>query len=701
MANLKTRVLGKANLSNRSNYNAFDLSHRNCFTNATGTLCPVAVLDVLPTEKVSLNIGWFSRAQTLISNSYGRFVENVQAFYVPFSSIYRNYSQNALTSALSNAKGDNECRISDGLGVTQPLNDGRLPGIDLADVFEVLFYTAMYEVAYANYYKASLESSSLAETDTPASDFKLLSRSYMTRSMSMALLLEQLGYGSFSDFTDPSHRTEMPLPLSMQPNLERGKLVISPLSFAKMFADAGSNTAANVKQWWHSHRNAYGTAVSPMHLMAYHKVYNDYYRNDTWQPYESETCNLDYLFRTSYKLIEFPWSKTVTATTDTWSAKMDAVIDAMFAAKDATSWEAVLALLQEFIDETSDKSAFFSDYNFLDPRNSNLPLDAVNGVLPEPQYGSDAEVVITNVKGDIGLEDWQANGNSTLIYHGRKEAPVQGQGKLGLKTNAGTIYPAGLSFSVRDMRIAESLQKFKEISISNDNYFVNQLKAHFGEAPIYDPFKTYFIGGKSTIMQVDTQVNQNLAEENNATLGGLASAQGNFTANYKADDYGCIIVLHNVYPIVDYPNDGIAESVLCTTANALPIPEFDNNGFEGIRNVYVRGLDPKNYSSLYGDDKNPLGVYGYGARYWSWKTARDVVNGDFKYTLKDKIMGYVPLRTINGLVPNSLIATPLLTDQIFANQHHSNVSDDQFYTNMSVGVSILRPFSVHGLPFAN
>lgn len=696
MSNQKNNVIGKAKLFNKSNYNSFDLSHRNCFTNTTGAIIPCYVGDVLPTEKVSLNIGWFSRAQTLVTNSYGRFVENVQAFYVPYSSIYRNFTQNAITSALSNAKGDNECRISDGFGVKQPLNDGNLPRLYLSDVFEWLFYLAIYETVYASYVAAMQNEHNMG---IPASKIKILSRTYMTRSMSIALLLENLGYGSFSLFTDPQYRmSPITLPSSMQPFVDKDKpkLTITPLNFGEIFP-GGADLAC---QLWHQWRNAYAVGVSPMRLAAYHKVYNDYYRNDTWQPYESETCNFDYLFATLYKVVDFPWSKYVSTTSSTWDAKMDGVVKSCFTATTSDDLKAILDELDKFIDDNVEQKQWFADYNIFDMRCCNLPLDSVNGVLPSPQYGADSKVAISEVNWGPTLDNGSPLNDLPLALHGKNVSPIVGQGKLGVQTTNGT-QQATLNFSVRDMRIAESLQKFKEISISNDNYFIDQIKAHFGEAPLFDPFKTYFIGGKSTIMQVDTQVNQNLAGDNNATLGGLASAQGNFTANYKADDYGCIIVLHSIYPLVDYPNDGIEESLLCTSASKLPVPEFDNNGFEGVRNIYNRGVDPFNYTKLYGTDKNPLGVYGYGARYYSWKTTKDVVNGDFKYGLRDKVMGYNSLKSSFGLVENTLYATPRLTDQIFANQNHSSVSDDQFYVNMNVGCSMLRPFSVHGLPFAN
>ena len=35
--------------------------------------------------------------------------------------------------------------------------------------------------------------------------------------------------------------------------------------------------------------------LSILPLLAYHKICNDHYRNEKWQPFESWTCNIDYL----------------------------------------------------------------------------------------------------------------------------------------------------------------------------------------------------------------------------------------------------------------------------------------------------------------------------------------------------------------------------------------------------------------------
>ena len=38
--------------------------------------------------------------------------------------------------------------------------------------------------------------------------------------------------------------------------------------------------------------------LSILPLLAYHKICNDHYRNEKWQPFEPWTCNIDYLLPT-------------------------------------------------------------------------------------------------------------------------------------------------------------------------------------------------------------------------------------------------------------------------------------------------------------------------------------------------------------------------------------------------------------------
>ena len=89
--------------------------------------------------------------------------------------------------------------------------------------------------------------------------------------------------------------------------------------------------------------------LSILPLLAYHKICNDHYRNEKWQPFEPWTCNIDYL-----------------SPSDNMNAK-----------------------------------AFISDFQFskpmtsiIDLENSNLPIDYFTSVLPRAQYGDEAAVPV-------------------------------------------------------------------------------------------------------------------------------------------------------------------------------------------------------------------------------------------------------------------------------------------------------------------
>lgn len=665
MSNKKSAVIGRANLGNKPNFNAFDLSHRNLFTTSTGVLRAVQYAELLPGEKFSVSESHFTRAQNLISNSYGRFIESVQSFFVPYSSIFREYSMRVLDTAQKTMSGYNENRISNGLSQDPSTLSTRLPRLALSDIFR--FCLVLDSVAYCITNSTNLH---LSE-----STFLLVSNSGLPRSTSIARHLMSLGYGDWTPFFKGS---TFALPM-----FDKTSSYFSP-----EYGDMGSETyhfidfsdIPEIRDIY----NSYKYLVSPMRLFAYHKIYNDFYRNDVWQPYTSNTCNLDYLLGSDMN-VSLPWLSG-SETDDDFFTNLQQIISGV-------PYKSVADIEQQVYDHimsASDGDVLLKQIAFFDERPLNLPLDAVNGVLPSPQYGASAQVSINKV------EVAPVSGGKGVVT-----TSLNSDGKTNdLTVLSGSEYlPGSLNFSVKDIRIAQSLQKYKEISASRQNYFVDQISAHFGVKYTKDPFFTKFLGGQSNVIQVDTQVNTNLAGDNNAVLGGIASAQGQYTCNGVADDYGLLITLHGIYPIIDYPNIGMDSQVLSVNGSDIPIPEFDNNGFEGHRCISSLGnLDKRYVSAL----ENPLDVYGYCSRYFDYKVSKDIVNGAFLTSMQDKVMGLNTLDDIYlPIIKRTLYASPRICDQIFANQHHSTIDDDQFYTNMYCGLSVVRPFSVHSLPFAN
>ena len=90
-------------------------------------------------------------------------------------------------------------------------------------------------------------------------------------------------------------------------------------------------------------------------LLAYHKICNDHYRNEKWQPFEPWTCNIDYL-----------------RPTDNMNAK-------------------------SFISSSTFTSLMTS---IIDLENSNLPIDYFTSVLPRAQYGDESAAIVSGGQGN-------------------------------------------------------------------------------------------------------------------------------------------------------------------------------------------------------------------------------------------------------------------------------------------------------------
>lgn len=668
----KNNVIGKARLQNKTPLNAFDLSHRELFTSSLGFLSPLHCMELMPKDSVQLSPSWFTRAQTLVSNSYGRFIENVQTFFVPYSALMKNIQYRFISSSVSSASDFSENRSADSLTGSSKLNT-KLPHMDLGEYYlAIMYFEALAFFLYQSYKKIGASFVDSPQVTMKTNPFTFTGQ---LRSVNMARLAQSLGYGDFDwilgdylpDYMMTSSDTDkIPLRESdagFDIDLIDEFGVTQNIKIHPMTEDAFTR----VLTWIYARYND-GCSVSPLRFFAYQFVYNNFYRNDTWQPYESHTCNLDF-----------------------WK---DSDLDGDILHGYVTSISNAIGKFQEFSESPTTFSKFvalvntysislFEKNNFMDLRVSNLPLDAVNGVLPNPQYGTDG--AIANVVGKDSL--------STL----NKTLSLSATDKSHVSVTNGTDTTT-LGVSEFEMRRSRALQKFLEISQSHDSNYVEQIKAHFGIDTKDDPYKAYFIGGSSATMQVDTQINQNLADDN-AILGGIASAQGSYNCRYSSDTYGVLITLYRIIPVLDYKVSGLCDQILTVDSTDLPLPEFND-----------LGMTSRSYINLFGLSKSVATsarkTYGYAARFFDYKTARDTYRGDFCYNLANKVMSQNNLlfswrvpqdKTISAL----LYARPQMADSIFVNTNHETVHDDQFYTNCNIGCTAVRPLSVHGLPYAN
>lgn len=435
-------------------------------------------------------------------------------------------------------------------------------------------------------------------------------------------------------------------------------------------------------------------ALSVFRLLAYQKICNDFYIYRQWQPYNASLCNIDYI------------------TPD--SPSMD--------------------LSPQFTSQLV-PGRDLDRLNMLDMRFSNLPLDYFNGVLPTPQYGSESVVNLNlgsasgsaslsgSTSSDVGR--WSGNGvkegdnvqvshflNSVVANSG--EGPVQFNhdhlftGTASIKTSLSG------NLSVLALRQATFLQKYKEIQLANDPDFESQVEAHFGIKPKHDMHKSRFIGGASSMIDINPVVNQNLGSgsslSNEAVTKAAPTGQGGAHFKFTADTYGVVIGIYRCTPVLDYEHVGIDRTLLKTDAADFVIPELDSIGMQQTFSCelyapssVVQGSNPPEFDMS--------STYGYSPRYAEYKTSFDRFNGAFGSSLKSWVTGLNSLALkldrywsddkFHISVPQLFVCRPDIVKNIFLIQSYHNSNDDNLYVGMVNMCYATRNLSRYGLPYSN
>lgn len=445
-------------------------------------------------------------------------------------------------------------------------------------------------------------------------------------------------------------------------------------------------------------------ALSVFRLLAYQKICNDFYIYRQWQPYNASLCNIDYI------------------TPD--SPSMD--------------------LSPQFTSQLV-PGRDLDRLNMLDMRFSNLPLDYFNGVLPTPQYGDESVVnldlgrasgtasitgstssnvppsanngssvfdiagdslgVLTCDKGSLGLDRVSTSNGQAYVFSSHVHS-VNGSASIDTQLSG--------SLSVLALRQATALQKYKEIQLANDPDFESQVEAHFGIKPKHDMHKSRFIGGASSMIDINPVVNQNLGSgsslSNEAVTKAAPTGQGGAHFKFTADTYGVVIGIYRCTPVLDYEHVGIDRTLLKTDAADFVIPELDSIGMQQTFSCelyapssVVQGSNPPEFDMS--------STYGYAPRYAEYKTSFDRFNGAFGSSLKSWVTG------LNSLAlkldrywsddkfyistPQLFVCRPDIVKNIFLIQSYHNSNDDNLYVGMVNMCYATRNLSRYGLPYSN
>lgn len=614
--------------------NGFDLSNKLAATAKIGEILPFYWKEVLPGDKFELRHQHFTRTRPVQTAAYTRIREYFDWYFVPLRLLWKSSG-----TALSMMQENNVQAVSmtEGIQVTD-----QMPYFNLNQLFGgVLKY----------------------EHSTNPSDFV---RNYFNfqRPLLSLKLFNYLGYGNFKEddvfeFDQESDASDMDI------------------------------SVVNLPIKW-------SVAVSVFPLLAYQKIYNDYFRNSQWENSSPFNWNVDY---SEGGLLKLP----------------------------------------------SPGDEYWNDSTMFDLRYCNWNKDMFMGLLPESQYGDPAMVLseaTSNVTGtvpqrtasisplpiqgnivvsggsstefrDLGIK-LDSSGNIYMVdAEGNPVNSVANDTMTNFRTDTASynipsqtftvnMNQLNTAFSILALRQQEFLQRWKEVAQSGSQDYKDQMYKQFGvDVPDVLSNLCTYIGGTATNLDISEVVNNNLAgEDSQASIFGKGVGVGEGKETFSAKEHGIIMCVYHALPLLDYSISGIDKQLLHTSAMDYAIPAFDKIGYEELPSICF-----SNNRNI-GVSSNIPPTLGYVPRYVEYKTSVDRVVGDFINTLpdwvapvSDEYLDAYFQGNFQGINYNFFKVNPHLLDTIFDVNANSRVSTDHFRINAFFDVKVVRNLDYNGLPY--
>lgn len=630
---------GLKELQNHPHKAGFDIGSKNLFTAKVGELLPVYWDMAIPGCDYDIDLAYFTRTRPVQTAAYTRIREYFDFYAVPCDLLWKSFDSAVIQMG--------EVAPAQSKTLLDPLTVGSdIPWCYLKDLHNVLVF--------------SNGSAALSSTVSVPSGFGNI-----------------FGYNrgdtSFKLFS----------------YLDYGNLVDPSSSGVGSTNNRWWNTSfvASISKNFYSQKYLSNNAVSLFPLLAYQKIYQDFFRWSQWENADPTSYNVDYYAGSGNLFGTSGISGAIPASNSYW--KRD---------------------------------------NMFSLRYCNWNKDMFMGILPNSQFGDVA--VVSGVEGidtfvpvevfnsinETNIKNPPLTGTHTPVFtndvmtSNTTPSRIRVSGASGTPSSVagsalGVRSLLGSEFSVLALRQAEALQKWKEITQSVDTNYRDQIKAHFGiNTPVSMSHMAQYIGGIARNLDISEVVNNNLSDTGSeAVIYGKGVGTGSGKMRYHTGSQYCIIMcIYHAVPLLDYAISGQDPQLLCTSIEDLPIPEFDNIGMEAVPAVTL--FNSQVYKSVEASD-----FLGYNPRYWSWKTKIDRVHGAFTTSLKDWVAPiddlYLYKWFTSGNGKNASISWPFFKvnpntlDSIFAVAADSIWETDQLLINCDVSCKVVRPLSQDGMPY--
>ena len=365
-----------------------------------------------------------------------------------------------------------------------------------------------------------------------------------------------------------------------------------------------------------------------------------------------------------------------------------------------SQWEKHLAYAYN-VDYWTGGSSIALCVDMLKLRYANYPKDYFMGILPNSQYGSVA--VLGSIDASLPSNRIVPYGSSGVYL----QAKGSGTSDVSLSATRPSSNNQALSLnsdlSALSIRATEYLQRWKEVVQFASKDYSDQMAARFGiKAPEYMGNHAHFIGGWSSVININEVVNTNLDTDNSqASIAGKGvSSNSGHTLTYDCGaEHQVIICVYHAVPLLDWDLTGQAPQLTVTSISDFPEPAFDQLGMQVVpaRNLQNNpGLSVSTSSAL-----------GYNLRYWQWKSSIDTVHAGFRkgtayQSWASPLNGYQVLTGSGAWSYQSMKVRPQQLNSIFVPQvdaANCSVAFDQLLCNVNFQVYAVQNLDRNGLPY--
>lgn len=661
---------GMRELSNHVHRSGADLSQKKVFTAKSGELLPIFWDIALPDNKYDIDVQYFTRTLPVNTAAYTRIREYFDFYAVPIDLLWKSFDASVVQM------GEKAPVQSSGLLVPQLVKTD-LPWCTLLDISKALF-----------------------SQQGP---------SVLGNKVSVAP-----GYASMFGFNkgDLSHK------------------LITYLCYGNVVAPNATEMGTVNNRWWnhqttlssdvdpyYSQRYQYNYAVNILPLLAYQKIYQDFFRWSQWENADPTSYNIDWY--TGEGNIFGASGITGSIPHDNAYWKRDNMFSLRYANWNKDMFMGILPDSQfgdvSVVDIPIDTSTLVGDLvvsrtGEITMSGSALPVGVIQDSLLKQLYA-----VQNSDSGGVNIRRDSNTSIPELLPLKTGGISASNNSSVVIKSQKMQDYFRNLrsSFSVLALRQAEALQKFREISQSVDTDYRSQIEAHFGvKVPASDSHRALYIGGIARNLDISEVVNQTLdTSDSQATIYGKGVGTGNGGFRFDAKgSYWIIMGIYHNQPLLDYDLSAPDSQLLCTSVEDLPIPEFDSIGMQPL--FLGQFMNSKVMTDSVSPDKSLL---GYLPRYYAWKTKVDTVHGAFTTSLRNWVAPISAPYLANmlkggGLLPSDSDNTvkvsfpffkvnPIVLDPLFSVSADSTWETDPFLVNCHVGCKVVHNLSSDGMPY--